>query len=79
MMLHLQNSIAKFYVVTVCDRITKLIKPLIAIHSNLIIALTSLVYLFIYCIIKDEKWYVDEVSDTTMLPIAASLLIKQFL
>jgi hypothetical protein len=24
-------------------------------------------------LIKDEKWYADEVSDTTMLPIAASL------
>jgi hypothetical protein len=28
----------------------------------------------IYCIMKDEKWYSDEVSDTTMMTIAASLL-----
>jgi hypothetical protein len=28
----------------------------------------------IYCIMKDEKWYADEVSDTTMMTIAASLL-----
>jgi hypothetical protein len=28
----------------------------------------------IYCIIKDEKRYADEVSDTTMMTIAASLL-----
>jgi hypothetical protein len=27
----------------------------------------------IYCKIKDEKWYADEVSDTTMMTIAASL------
>jgi hypothetical protein len=31
-------------------------------------------YCTIYRIIKDEKWYADEVSDTTMLTIAASLL-----
>jgi hypothetical protein len=28
---------------------------------------------FSECIIKDEKWYADEVSDTTMLPIAVFL------
>jgi hypothetical protein len=28
---------------------------------------------FLIYIIKDEKWYIDEVSDTTMLPIAVSL------
>jgi hypothetical protein len=26
--------------------------------------------MLIYCIIKDEQWYADEVSDTTMMTIA---------
>lgn len=28
---------------------------------------------FFDCIIKDEKWYVDEVSDTAMMIVATSL------
>jgi hypothetical protein len=34
------------------------------------------IYCTISSIINDEKWYADEVSDTTMLPIAASLPAK---
>jgi hypothetical protein len=34
-------------------------------------------YCIIYCIIKDEKWYADEVSDTTTMTIAASLPTKK--
>jgi hypothetical protein len=33
--------------------------------------------ILVYCIIKDEQWYSDEVSDTTLMTIAASLLGQQ--
>jgi hypothetical protein len=45
--------------------------------GNFLFILETEIYCKIYCIIKDEKWYADEVSDTTMLPIAASLLGQQ--